>query len=102
MSEELKPCPFCGSTDIEECDPGCGVHFIECHNCETRGPRSFYPEGPWNKRPAETTLTAQLSAAQKRGDAWSALGKAWEAPASSEQGEEVFKARQALRDLGEL
>ena len=39
MSEEIKPCPFCGSDNIKACEQpqDCGW-FIRCENCFTEGP----------------------------------------------------------------
>lgn len=33
MTEELKPCPFCGNTDVELQESHVGFS-IECHNCD--------------------------------------------------------------------
>ena len=38
MSEELKSCPFCGSTDIETFYNKTGADHLTCPNC---------PEGDW-------------------------------------------------------
>jgi Lar family restriction alleviation protein len=54
--KETKPCPFCGSTDIEirvndEQEP----LFLTCNECNAEGPqngleRNFEAELNWNKR----------------------------------------------------
>ncbi|MBQ7577610.1 MAG: Lar family restriction alleviation protein [Synergistaceae bacterium] len=33
MSEQLKPCPFCGSEKVELYRDGKGDYFINCKNC---------------------------------------------------------------------
>ncbi len=35
MSEELKPCPFCGGTDLDVDFEG---GFVSCNSCDTYGP----------------------------------------------------------------
>jgi hypothetical protein len=35
MSEELKPCPFCGSTDVEVWPVD---EYVKCNDCEAEGP----------------------------------------------------------------
>jgi Lar family restriction alleviation protein len=37
MSEELKPCPFCGSTNLED-DVGLDEARIVCADCDCFGP----------------------------------------------------------------
>jgi len=44
------PCPFCGSSDIEEIDASQGIHFMKCNNCKARGPHADWPTGAWNER----------------------------------------------------
>lgn len=54
MSEELKPCPFCGSKDILE--SGYQVNWITCLNCECDGPLEKTKQEAikaWNKRVKE-------------------------------------------------
>jgi Lar family restriction alleviation protein len=57
MNEDgLKPCPFCGSTDVHWTHSG-GYAYIVCDKCEVQGP-PFYSEGEfgtgaedlWNRR----------------------------------------------------
>lgn len=38
MSEELKPCPFCGSEDITIADDGGGQIYTACCDCACSGP----------------------------------------------------------------
>ena len=36
MTEQLKPCPFCGSTDLNFfCDVESGTYMVRCRNCST-------------------------------------------------------------------
>lgn len=61
---ELKPCPFCGSTDVsiselkEKLSNGAERFFfaVECEECNFFGPESFQKEGAanvWNTRASE-------------------------------------------------
>ena len=66
MSEELKPCPFCGGAaefeyttwneETEEGDDGTG--WIECQSCHVQmgGFDRDDAEARWNKRSTETKL----------------------------------------------
>ena len=48
MIKDLKPCPFCGSTDLVI---GKGGSYIECLNCETLGPSAVSSVGVnWSQR----------------------------------------------------
>ena len=80
MTEELKPCPFCGSTSL---DPRGyrDERWIECRNCEAISPTTDSEEAAahaWN-RVADWQSTARAAN--------------WLPP------EEVAKLREALRDL---
>lgn len=53
MTETLKPCPFCGSTDLEEADavtPG-----VYCYSCRASGPEA-YPDNLEDTAAAAATL----------------------------------------------
>ena len=67
MTEDLKPCPFCGSENTS-----CDGHFIQCSECHSSGP-SFYPcfnhefvIKAWNHRVESDTLikTVQMRIAE--------------------------------------
>lgn len=48
--ETLKPCPFCGSTDIQEDDT---AEYIACYGCGASGPsktETLSPSTRWNAR----------------------------------------------------
>ena len=65
MESELKPCPFCGSTDI---DWDGGGHAMFCGACNSVGPETANESrldaiAAWNSRPAETRLEAALKMA---------------------------------------
>lgn len=56
----MKPCPFCGSSEVSTSKArrkdGVVTHqYIECHNCGACGPfvetLEGDPVGPWNERP---------------------------------------------------
>ena len=59
MSEELKPCPFCGSYNVRVCTIPSGykrnprVWYVKCDDCESRGTRVFDKSeaiAAWNTR----------------------------------------------------
>ncbi len=63
MSNELKPCPFCGANDAVETDmEGMRrtVYFVSCNKCGAAGPSRVYPDHSqplteadlWNRRAA--------------------------------------------------
>ena len=70
-AEKLKPCPFCGSTEVSlstyqnmvgEVD----AKFGECHNCAARGPETEPSDmsdknatSLWNNRRSDIVETAQ-------------------------------------------
>ena len=55
--DELKPCPFCGSRDVEVVHPGrCWV--ILCNTCQAEGPTDLGESGAieaWNTRAEPVT-----------------------------------------------
>ena len=68
MSEELKPCPFCGSDDIDVTytyvDDGLD-YYAECTDCYCRGawePTAAKARAAWNTRPIEDKLQARIDA----------------------------------------
>ena len=66
VSDEPKPCPFCGSRAVTVMSNGFGRVYYECLNCEARGPWRWLREpeiASWNTR----ALIAQEDAAQDRG-----------------------------------
>lgn len=53
MNEELKPCPFCGSTKVESTFMGHGALAVLCYECEAEGPPRENEKdaiAAWNKR----------------------------------------------------
>lgn len=53
MDQELKPCPFCGGTDLDLVDIGEGFTAIACNTCDAFGPMGPGEEGAaaeWNER----------------------------------------------------
>ena len=62
MSEQLKPCPFCGSEDIRR-----ARRYCECNDCEAMGPDALDGESvadAWNCR-ANDQIASQLQDAEK-------------------------------------
>lgn len=62
MSEELKPCPFCGGSEIKFSGSQVGSQF-ECQACLTNGPFVHIDDWEiaakaWNRRTESTALTA--------------------------------------------
>ena len=52
MTSKLKPCPFCGSNDVEAVQDY-GKGFVECYSCGTFGPDSRHgvtEQDKWNTR----------------------------------------------------
>ena len=54
MTDELKPCPFCGGDDLEVTDMD-GDHYVLCHGCALEAP--FHDSraeavAAWNRRAA--------------------------------------------------
>jgi len=62
--DELKPCPFCGWTDVGYIQTICdGWYLVECKNCQCEGALCETIEEAitaWNFRAAEDALNAQL------------------------------------------
>ena len=55
MSEELKPCPFCGGSNITE---EASISVVFCADC---GGEKDTDMGSWNTRPIEDALTARIA-----------------------------------------
>jgi len=56
MSEELKPCPFCGGTDLDRAGRGPMKCWVECLGCTSEGPFGETPAAAiaaWNRRAAD-------------------------------------------------
>ena len=56
MDEDLKPCPFCGGTELEILDIDEGFCAVACETCDAFGPMGMGPEGAreeWNHRAVE-------------------------------------------------
>ena len=52
-SEELKPCPFCGSTEIYIDNPDTNCFYVGCANCGVQGTTANKKElavAYWNRR----------------------------------------------------
>lgn len=70
--KELKPCPFCGGSEIETQHDD-GRHWDKCLTCFAEGPplskyfgSDFEAVYEWNTRPIEDNLQSQLTAARER------------------------------------
>ena len=81
MSEELKPCPFCGGTDVHVNTRNVPfVHqpfyYVECVYCYITQPRhDEQARDKWNARPIEDQLRAELEQARKWAAIWKAKSK---------------------------
>ena len=61
--DELKPCPFCGSSNVRYISLGENTHFCTCDNCDTETRvRSSLPRAiaDWNTRPTEQKLKSDI------------------------------------------
>lgn len=66
MSDELKPCPFCGFERPHFMEEGHWI-YMACESCGCGGPVSTQMRDPsdnWNTRPLEDALRAELAAAR--------------------------------------
>ena len=74
MSDELKPCPFCGSPSVttQARHPRISPYFVECSTCDAKGARREGHEAAiaaWNSRPIEDKLQARIDALEWLWDA---------------------------------
>jgi Lar family restriction alleviation protein len=72
MSDELKPCPFCGSDDVEIALTRVWWHlwyFCECQDCGAEGHSTIYKGSAianWNMRSGQYELRARAEVAEAR------------------------------------
>ena len=59
MMTNLKPCPFCGSSDLKFVRAP--DNWIRCANCGAQGPMATYACAAWNRRVPDPAL-AELEA----------------------------------------
>ena len=67
--QQIKECPFCGSTDIEVSEILVGAWSAKCDNCDTLGPEEDSAEFAtlaWNKGTPRHHEVHRLRAALKR------------------------------------
>lgn len=68
MSEELRPCPFCGGTKI--CTEK-GINLNYCDNCSAESNVEH-----WNNRPIEDALQARIAELEEQLKiVWALVGK---------------------------
>lgn len=107
MSDELKPCPFCGATaKVTYLDYKNGTTDARMVRCSSSGDCSTLEEHPasvWNTRPIEDTLRARIAAlkrvveaAKTYNDAMPDIQKGWEPGVESSEKAEFFAALAAL------
>lgn len=64
-SQELKPCPFCGSSDVHiGQDRGTSWWYVHCSDCQMEGIYDIGESGAieqWNTRPLEAALQAEVN-----------------------------------------
>jgi hypothetical protein len=58
---DLKPCPWCNSTDVEPNDYGADEYFV-CRKCNAYGPIDDEDGTLWNTRAAPAPAVAALQA----------------------------------------
>lgn len=92
MNDELKPCPFCGGTEVTCHKAQYEGYVVACDNtdCQTDGPWDLGKSGAiakWNHRvtpvaaqPEASTATANQTFTWKPGDAWSEYTAAMDGP----------------------
>lgn len=76
MTDQLKPCPFCGRPPKADM-PNCPNGFCYCECMNTR----YFSHQGWNSRPAEERLRAALEwVIQEAEQNWTTYGKhpVWE------------------------
>ena len=60
-SPKLKPCPHCGSTDLQVCwNSVYEDHYVRCYNCRMQGPEIYGREAAseaWNSLPRRHEIT---------------------------------------------
>lgn len=60
MDSQLKPCPHCGSTDLQvDWNSVYECHFVRCYNCHMQGPEIYGREKAaeaWNNLPRRHTI----------------------------------------------
>lgn len=72
-TDELRPCPFCGTTEMLRrvgAAPGEGRSFVRCDYCYAEGPDPEDFPGGWNARAREAELQVRLGEARA---AWEAF-----------------------------
>ena len=80
MSKEIKPCPFCGSEDVEVF-PNYGRYFAACCDCGSEGPNKERKEEAirkWNQRPYDFDMPAIVKKVQQFEELVSSLIMAWD------------------------
>ena len=82
MSEEIKPCPFCGSNDLSVISYGninSGCFYVICKKCNTEGPKVTIEKNElehilnihdlaiqkWNQRPYDYDMPAIVKKVQQ-------------------------------------
>ena len=60
MSETLRPCPFCGSKDVEIRVEAEHAAYMLCRNCDTQGPVAYAIQAPDFDFQSFEDMTAEL------------------------------------------
>jgi Lar family restriction alleviation protein len=113
MSEELKPCPFCGYGKILQ-NSGDG-YFVSCMKCGSRGSKKKYYETmsdaitAWNTRPIEdekdkqiAELKAELSRNADEGYVGFMLGIEQMKKKLAEKDKEIARLKEVIADIGTI
>ena len=100
MSEELKPCPFCGGLNISDKTNGWGHAFHQCNDCKAQGPaRSVTIKNPW-ANPVLWNTRAEAAEAKVAELVEALRGLEATCTAFGIQGLTVQRARAALARIG--
>lgn len=77
MSNELKPCPFCGGTDLVTRGDD-KVVGISCQTCGAFGPNHYDSRFSWNTRTQDPDISELVSALEKIANRKKLDGEGWQ------------------------
>ena len=62
-SPQLKPCPYCGDTDLIIYGKGSEKHYVRCHGCDMHGPEIYGRDkaaAAWNNLPRKLEWSDEI------------------------------------------